>query len=59
MFSPLSTGTRIVKLTDYCTKIMGKISNEKKCCIIMGDFNINLLNFESHPLTYEFLGNML
>ena len=24
----------------------------------MGDFNINLLNYESHPLTHEFLGNL-
>jgi hypothetical protein len=23
-----------------------------------GDFNINLLNYESHPLTHEFLGNL-
>lgn len=50
--------SKIENFTDYYTKIMEKISNEKKYCIIMGDFNINLLNFESHSLTHEFLGNL-
>lgn len=36
---------------------MKEISSEKKYCIVMGVFNINLLNYESHPLTYEFLCN--
>ena len=35
--------------------IIGKISNENKTCHIMGDFNLNLLNYDSHSLTCEFL----
>ena len=50
--------SKIENFIDYYTKIMEKISNEKKYGIIMGDFNINLLNFETHPLTHEFLGNL-
>ena len=37
---------------------MDKISNEKKYCILMGDFNINLLEYESHPPTDEFINNL-
>ena len=31
--------------------VIEKINRENKYCILMGDFNINLLNFESHPAT--------
>ena len=31
---------------NYLEPILDKISKEKKYCIMMGDFNINLLNFE-------------
>ena len=44
--------------TDYLTSCIDKVSNEKKNCIIMGDFNINLLNFESHSPTEEFFNTM-
>ena len=37
---------------------MDKISNEKKYAILMGDFNINLLNYESHPPTDDFINNL-
>lgn len=35
-----------------------KINNENKYCIMMGDFNLNLLNSDSHPATDEFLNNL-
>ena len=42
--------------------IIGKNSNENKTCYrpiyIMGDFNLNLLNYDSHSLTCEFLDGM-
>jgi exonuclease III len=44
--------------SNYLTAAMDKISNEKKNCILMGDFNINLLNYESHPPTDEFINNL-
>ena len=49
--------SKLENLINYYTKIMGKISNEK-ILHNNGDFNINLLNYESHPLTHEFLGNL-
>ena len=38
--------------------VMDKINRENKYCIIMGDFNVNLLNSESHLATDEFLSNL-
>ena len=31
------------------------VSKEQKTCVIMGDFNINLNNYESHPSTENFI----
>jgi hypothetical protein len=33
---------------------MAKISKENKVCYLMGDFNLNLLNHQSHQFTGEF-----
>ena len=35
--------------------LMAKISKENKICYLMGDFNLNLLNYDNHTLTGEFL----
>ena len=40
---------------NYLDPILDKISKEKKYCIMMGDFNINLLNFETHLPTEDLL----
>jgi hypothetical protein len=37
---------------------MAKISKENKSCYLMGDFNMNLLNYQSHNQTNEFLDIM-
>ena len=34
-----------------------KVHRESKCCIVLGDFNINILNNDRHPPTEEFLNN--
>ena len=41
--------------TKYLCSTLDKISKEKKLCLFMGDFNINLLNFEDCQLTEEFI----
>ena len=40
---------------DYFNKMLEKINKEKKDIILMGDFNINLLNHDSKSDTHEFL----
>ena len=37
---------------------LGKISRENKICYYMGDFNLNLINFQTHNQTGEFLDDM-
>ena len=44
-------------LSSY-NKLLGKITKENKICYIMGDFNLNLLRFQQHSLTGEFLEQM-
>ena len=44
---------------DYIDKTLNKVSKENKLILMMGDFNINLLNYESHSDTNEFLNNMI
>ena len=38
---------------------MEKISKENKLIFLMGDFNINLLNYESHGETNDFINTMI
>ena len=42
----------------YFNETIDKINREKKYCIIMGDFNLDLLKSDSHPPTEEFLSNL-
>ena len=37
---------------------LDKINNEQKYCVLMGDFNLNMLNSDSHLPTDEFLNSL-
>lgn len=39
-------------------ELIGKISRENKECYIIGDFNLNLMNYQRHSSTGEFLDGM-
>ena len=43
---------------DYFYEVIDKISNESKLCSLLGDFNLNLLNFESHNTTGDFVNTL-
>lgn len=43
---------------EYIYNVVESIHRENKLCVIMGDFNINLLNFESHPATEQFINTL-
>ena len=43
---------------DKFYKIIDNISKQNKLCIIMGDFNINLLNCDSHSLTQDYINTL-
>jgi hypothetical protein len=38
--------------------ILDNIQRENKYSVILGDFNINLLNYENHPLTDDFINTL-
>ena len=46
-------------MTDYLDLLLQKIAFEKKVVILLGDFNINLLNCDSDKDTSSFLEMML
>ena len=46
-------------ISDFLEPLLTKISFEKKEVILLGDYNINLLNCESHKNTCDFLELML
>ena len=45
--------------SDFLVPLLNKISLEKKKVILLGDYNINLLNCDSDKNTSEFLELML
>ena len=42
----------------YVNEILEKSCKENKTIFLLGDFNINLLNYDIHPLTNEFLDSL-
>ena len=44
------------EFNDYCiNNLLDKLSKENKTVFLLGDFDIDLLNYEQHSLTNEFL----
>ena len=43
---------------NYITPLLDKLSNENKDIMIMGDFNINLINYNDDKNTSKFLETM-
>lgn len=44
--------------TNYLYSSLDKIHNQNKLCVILGDFNIDLLNCNSHALTENFINTL-
>ena len=44
--------------SEYLTPLLKNIQKEEKTCMLMGDFNINLLNAETNINISEFYDNM-
>ena len=52
-------GGNIDRFMEYLNSSIDKIHGENKLCVLMGDFNLDLLMFESHKDTDSFLNPML
>ena len=42
----------------FLNQTLNTISKENRYCLIMGDFNLNLLNYESHLGTDDFINTL-
>lgn len=51
-------GTRINESLQKLNEILDRISKEGKPCYLMGDFNIDLLKYNTHTITNDFLDQM-
>ena len=45
--------------TNYLNNLLDKVSKEQKSVFLLGDFNINLLNYNNHNPTNEFLDSVV
>ena len=43
---------------NYLNKLLENISKEQKSIFLLGDFNVNLLNYNEHNQTNEFLDSL-
>ena len=43
---------------NYLNKLLENISEEQKSIFLLGDFNVNLLNYNEHNQTNEFLNSL-
>ena len=48
----------ISSFMDYLNSTVEKIHREKKNCAILGDFNIDLLKYDSHQITDDFINTL-
>ena len=44
--------------TKYLNNLLDKVSKEQKSVFLLGDFNVNLLNYNDHNPTNEFLDSL-
>ena len=51
--------TEIDKFNKYINRVMAKISKENKLVFCMGDFNVNLSNYNGDTHTNDFLNTMI
>ena len=49
---------QIEKFSNYISKCLSKVIKEKKECYLLGDFNIDLLKYESSNSNRDFLNNL-
>ena len=47
------------KFIDYMESTLSKIENKNKIICVMGDFNLNLFNYETHTHTNDYVNSMV
>ena len=49
----------LLNYLNYLNKLLENISKEQKSVFLLGDFNVNLLNYNEHNQTNEFLDSLV
>ena len=49
----------LLNYLNYLNKLLENISKEQKSAFLLGDFNVNLLNYNEHNQTNEFLDSLV
>ena len=49
----------VIEFNDHLNQMLEKVSKEQKQIFLYGDFNINLLNYNIHQPTNDFLNFFL
>ena len=50
--------TDMARFTEHITQIIKSQKTDQKQCYITGDFNINLLNYDTHQETLDYVDTM-
>ena len=50
--------TDMARFIEHITQIIKSMKTDKKQCYIMGNFNINLLNYDTHQETRDYVDTM-
>ena len=58
MYLPASWGSHSEFTNDFISLVLEKLLTEKKGVILMGDYNINILNSDVDHQTSDFLDTM-
>ena len=53
IYRPPNTDTRI--FNERLNAVLNCVNNERKLCYLMGDYNVNILNYDYHSATAEFV----
>ena len=53
------TSTDLPSFNDALSLMLSELTQQNKYCYIMGDYNINLLNHETHQHTTNFVDQLL
>ena len=53
IYRPPNTDTRI--FNERLNAVLNCVNNERKPCYLMGDYDVNILNYDSHSATAEFV----
>ena len=56
IYRPPNTDVELFNI--HIGELLSKINNERKICYLMGDFNVDIMKYDAHKATNDFLNSM-